>query len=49
MAIRGECQIRSEQVLATLWQAMTTYDIPTHISSDNGTEFIAQKIQQWLR
>jgi transposase InsO family protein len=49
IAIRVERQIRSEQVLATLWQAMTTYGIPEHIRSDNGREFIAQKIQQWLR
>ena len=28
LAIRVERQIRSEQVLATLWQAMTTYGIP---------------------
>ena len=28
---------------------MTTYGIPQHIRSDNGSEFIAQKIQQWLR
>ena len=27
---------------------MTTYGIPEHIRSDNGTEFIAQKIQEWL-
>ena len=49
VAILFERQIRSEQVLATLWQAMTTYGIPEHIRSDNGTEFIAQKIQEWLR
>ena len=49
LAIRVERQIRSEQVLATLWQAMTTYGIPEHIRSDNGIEFIAQKIQAWLR
>jgi putative transposase len=49
VAICVERQIRSEQVLATLWQAMTTYGIPEHIRSDNGTEFIAQKIQQWLQ
>ena len=48
VAMRVERQIRSEQVLATLWQAMTTYGIPAHIRSDNGTEFIAQKIQAWL-
>ena len=49
VAIRVERQIRSEQVFATLWQAMTTYGIPQHIRSDNGSEFIAQKIQHWLR
>ena len=49
VAIRVERQIRSEEVLATLWLAMTTYGIPLYIRSDNGTEFIAQKIQQGLR
>jgi len=49
LAIRVERQIRSGQVLATLWQAMRTYGIPEHILSDNGSEFIAQKIQTWLR
>ena len=49
LAIRGERQIRSGQVLATLWQAMMQYGIPEHIRSDNGTEFIAGKIQRWLR
>ena len=29
VAIRVERQIQSEQVLATLWQAMTTYGIPS--------------------
>ena len=49
LAIRVERQIRSGQVLATLWQAMMTYGIPEHIRSDNGSEFIAQKIQEWLK
>ena len=49
LAIRVERQIRSGQVLATLWQAMMQYGIPAHIRSDNGTEFIARKIQRWLR
>ncbi len=49
VAIRVERQIRSEQVLATLRQAMATYGIPERIRSDNGTEFVAQKIQAWLR
>ena len=28
---------------------MATYGIPRYIRSDNGSEFIAQKIQTWLR
>ena len=48
LAIRVERQIRSGQVLATLWHAMMPYGIPEHIRSDNGTEFIAGKIQRWL-
>ena len=49
VAIRVERQIRSEEVLAPLWQAMATYGIPVHVRSDNGSEYIAQKIQQGLR
>ena len=49
LAIRVERQIRSGQVLATRWQAMMQHGIPEHIRSDNGTEFIAGKIQRWLR
>jgi transposase InsO family protein len=32
VAILVERQIRSEQVLATLWQAMTAYGIPSRLS-----------------
>ena len=49
LAIQVERQIQSEHVLLALWQAMTTYGIPRYIRSDNGSEFIAQKIQTWLR
>ena len=49
LAMRVERKIQSEQVLFTLWQAMTTYGIPRYIHSDNGSEFIAQKIQTWRR
>ena len=49
LAIRVERQIKSGQVLATFWQAMMAYGIPEHIHSGNGTEFIAGKIQRWLR
>ena len=45
---RVERQIQSEHVLTTLWQATTMNGIRRYIRSDNGSEFIAQKIQTWL-
>jgi putative transposase len=49
LAIRVERQMTADQVLATLWQAMMQYGIPAYIRSDNGSEFIAGKVQQWLK
>jgi putative transposase len=49
LAIRVERQLTAHQVLATLWQAMVQYGIPAYIRSDNGFEFIANKVQQWLK
>ena len=49
LAIRVERQMTTDQVLATLWQAMMQYGIPAYIRSDNGSEFIAGKVQQWLK
>ena len=48
LAIQVERQIRSEHVLMTLWQAMTTYGIRRYIRSDNGSEFIAQQSRHGL-
>ena len=49
LAIRVERQLTADQVLATLWQVMVQYGIPAYIRSDNGSEFIANKVQQWLK
>ena len=49
LAIRVERQITATQVLETVRWAMMTYGIPGHIRSDNGSEFIAQKVQKWLK
>ena len=46
LAIRVERQITATQVLETVRWAMMTYGIPGHIRSDNGAEFIAQKVQK---
>ena len=49
LTIRVERQITADQVLGVLWQAMVEYGVPGYIRSDNGPEFIAARIQQWLR
>jgi len=49
LAIRVDRQITADQVLSTLWQAMAAYGVPAYIRSDNGPEFIAAKVQNWLR
>jgi transposase InsO family protein len=41
-------RLRSEDVLATLAELFVTRGPPAHIRSDNGPEFIANAVQQWL-
>ncbi len=45
LAIRVEREITADRVLTTLWQAMMQVGIPAYIRSDNGSEFIAGKVQ----
>jgi transposase InsO family protein len=40
--------LRSEDVLAALAELFVTRGPPAHIRSDNGPEFIANAVQQWL-
>ncbi len=49
LAIQVERQITAAEVLGVLEQAMIQYGVPGYICSDNGPEFIATKVQQWLR
>ena len=49
LAIQVERQITAAQVLGVLEQAMIQYGVPDYIRSDNGPEFIATKVQRWLR
>ena len=49
LAICVERQLTANQVLTTLSQTMMQHGIPAYIRSDNGSEFIAGKVQQWLR
>lgn len=41
-------RLRSEDVLAALAELFVTRGPPAHIRSDNGPEFIAKAVQQWL-
>ncbi|MPS71357.1 MAG: IS3 family transposase [Novosphingobium sp.] len=41
-------RLRSEDVLAALAELFVTRGPPAHIRSDNGPEFIANAVQQWL-
>ncbi len=41
-------RIRSQDVLLILAELFVSRGIPTHIRSDNGSEFIARKLRQWL-
>lgn len=41
-------QLRSDDVLATLTDLFITHGPPEHIRSDNGPEFIANVVKDWL-
>ena len=49
LAIRAGRSIRSSDVIETLAELMTARGVPEHIRSDNGPEFTAEAIREWLR
>ncbi len=48
LALPVEQRMGSRQVIQTLSEVMLWRGIPEHIRSDNGSEFIAQQLRQWL-
>lgn len=48
LAIRVDYQLRSEQVLEALAALFVTEAIPDYIRSDNGAEFTATQVREWL-
>ena len=48
LALPVERRLGSRQVMETLSDVMVWRGIPEHIRSDNGPEFIAQELRQWL-
>jgi putative transposase len=48
LALRVERRLNSFEVINTLADVMLRRGIPEHIRSDNGPEFIAYQLRQWL-
>ncbi len=48
LAIRPRRRLNSRNVIEVVADAMIEHGIPEHIRSDNGPEFIAQKLRNWL-
>ena len=48
LAIRADRQIRSSDVVETLAELMMIRGVPDHIRSDNGPEFTARAVREWL-
>ena len=49
LAIRVERKLRSADVLNVLAEVMAQRGVPRFIRSDNGSEFIAKEVQEWLK
>ena len=49
LAIRVQRQLKSYDVLDVLSDLFLTHGIPDHIRSDNGSEFTAQALRDWLK
>ena len=48
LAVHADWSIRAVDVITVVEAAMARYGVPTHLRSDNGPEFIAYAIQDWL-
>ena len=48
LAIRADRHIRSSDVIETLAELMVRRGVPDHIRSDNGPEFTARAVREWL-
>jgi putative transposase len=48
LAMYANWSIRAEDVIRMVQEAISRYGTPEHLRSDNGPEFIAYRIQDWL-
>ena len=49
LKIRVSRKLKAKDVLDALAEAMAGRGVPAHIRSDNGSEFIARDVKDWLR
>jgi transposase InsO family protein len=49
LAVHGAWSIRAVDVITVVEAAMERFGVPEHLRSDNGPEFIAYAIQDWLK
>jgi len=48
LALRAARRLNSYDLIETLADVMLEHGVPEHIRSDNGPEFVARKLRQWL-
>jgi transposase InsO family protein len=48
LAIRVDRKLSSAEVIETLAELMLERGVPAHIRSDNGSEFVAQAVRDWI-
>ncbi len=48
LAIKVAPRLRSDDVLATLTELMVRRGVPEYIRSDNGPEFTAKRVRDWI-
>jgi putative transposase len=48
LAIDVSCSITSERVIAALSRLFSERDVPQYLRSDNGPEFVSQRVKEWL-
>jgi len=49
LVAHADWSIRAADVIAVVEGAMARYGVPEHLRSDNGPEFVAAAVQDWLR
>lgn len=49
LVIKVARKLTSEDVITTLAELFISRGVPTHVRSDNGSEFIATQVRMWFR